>query len=175
MFKNRTHEEGLTLVELLVVIALVGVVAAIALPIVTNVLAGAQADADTQSADAKTKFVTDWTAAGADLTTTGGKVYAVLNGKTVAQISEGTGDGNNNASTTLTLNATNFGWGSSFYASGSTIYMSGSSEVVRLMRIGVELKQLDFKSDAFQPASPLPHVYLYLYHTLSVNFCQLLM
>lgn len=79
-------EDGLTLVELLVVIALVGVVAAIALPIVSNVLGGAQSDANSASATNKTQFSTDWTAAGASFTTDATNTYAVINGKTVAQI-----------------------------------------------------------------------------------------
>lgn len=93
MFKNRKAEEGLTLVELLVVIALVGVVAAIALPIVSNVLAGAQADADTNSTENINKFNTDWAAAGYNLSTVNGIIYATdkTDGSTIAQIKAGTG------------------------------------------------------------------------------------
>lgn len=48
--------EGLTLVELLVVIALVGVVASIAFPVISNVITSAQADADASSATASANF-----------------------------------------------------------------------------------------------------------------------
>lgn len=81
-------EDGLTLVELLVVIALVGVVAAIALPIVSNVLGGAQADADANSATNIAQFNSDWAAAGYDLSTVNGTIYATDpdTGETIAQI-----------------------------------------------------------------------------------------
>lgn len=93
----------MTLVELLVVIVLVGVVAGIALPIVSNLLAGAQTKADQVSAETKNRFINDWTAAGADLVTSNGKIYAVVNGNTVAEISESTGGGNNNDGGNVTL------------------------------------------------------------------------
>lgn len=83
-------EDGLTLVELLVVIALVGVVAAIALPILTNVLSGAQTDADANSGTNVAQFESDWTAAGYTLKTDSGVIYATdgANGPTIAQIKE---------------------------------------------------------------------------------------
>ena len=81
-------EDGLTLVELLVVIALVGVVAAIALPIVSNVLSGATSDANSASATNKANFSRDWTAAGASFQTDADNTYAVVNGDTVAQIAK---------------------------------------------------------------------------------------
>lgn len=81
-------EDGLTLVELLVVIALVGVVAAIALPIVSNVLSGAQSSATSASATNKANFTRDWSAAGATFETDANNTYAVVNGTTVAQIAK---------------------------------------------------------------------------------------
>lgn len=61
-------EEGLTLVELLVVIALVAIVAAIALPILSGVLASASTKADATSADERAKFSKDWSQSGFTVT-----------------------------------------------------------------------------------------------------------
>lgn len=55
MLKFRT-EEGFTLIELLVVIVLVGVVASISVPVISNVIQGAQTDADATSAAALANF-----------------------------------------------------------------------------------------------------------------------
>lgn len=52
--------DGLTLVELLIVIVLVGLVAAIALPVLINVLSGAQSSANTASAAALANFPKEW-------------------------------------------------------------------------------------------------------------------
>lgn len=71
MLKFR-KEEGLTLVELLVVIALVGVVASISLPILINTVQNAQTTANSQSADEIEKFANDWYTAGFELQVTAG-------------------------------------------------------------------------------------------------------
>ena len=59
MMKFR-KEEGFTLIELLIVIALVGVVAGIAVPVISDVLEGAQTDADANSAALEAKFRTEY-------------------------------------------------------------------------------------------------------------------
>ncbi len=60
----RRGERGLTLIELLIVIALIGIVAGIGLPILLNVLTGAKTSATTDSNNGITKFVNDWAQAG---------------------------------------------------------------------------------------------------------------
>ncbi len=58
------NEKGLTLIELLIVIALVAIVAAIALPILLNVLSGAKTSAAADSTNGVAKFIQDWSSAG---------------------------------------------------------------------------------------------------------------
>ena len=58
------EEQGLTLVELLVVIALVAIVAAVALPILSGVLSSASTKAAAVSADEAAKFSSDWSTSG---------------------------------------------------------------------------------------------------------------
>lgn len=130
-FKNKKAEDGLTLVELLVVIALVGVVAGIALPIVSNVLAGAQNDASAASATNQANFTRDWTAAGATFESDADNTYAVVNGKTVAQISNGGGNGGNNQQQqtifSITTNASAGKWAYTTILDGSStgnLYMN---------------------------------------------------
>lgn len=69
MFKNKTvslngQEEGVTLIELLIVIALVGLVAAIAVSIIIPVNAGAQAAADKDTQTNLAQFVNQWSQSG---------------------------------------------------------------------------------------------------------------
>jgi prepilin-type N-terminal cleavage/methylation domain-containing protein len=71
-------EEGLTLVELLVVIALVGVVASIAFPVISNVIAGAQTDATAASAEAVANFTKEY--ANFNLAQVGGDIVASTDG-----------------------------------------------------------------------------------------------
>lgn len=75
---RRSSDEGLTLVELLVVIALVGVVAAIALPILINAVERAQVQVDAASEVELQKFVEDWGSAGAKFGKVGDEVSAYL-------------------------------------------------------------------------------------------------
>lgn len=79
---------GVTLVELLVVIALVGVIAAIAMPIFANTLKDGRAKWDESSQVNFAQFVSDWTSVGADFETANGFVYAVVNNMTMARIQE---------------------------------------------------------------------------------------
>jgi prepilin-type N-terminal cleavage/methylation domain-containing protein len=58
------REEGLTLIELIITIALVAVVASIALPVFHDLVAAEQTKADAQSAANRSAFSADWTAAG---------------------------------------------------------------------------------------------------------------
>ena len=82
-----SREEGLTLVELLVVIALVGVVASIALPILINTVANAQASADAQSTANRAAFSSDWSTAGYSVVANGNGFAATdASGATVATI-----------------------------------------------------------------------------------------
>lgn len=69
IFKGEDSERGLTLVELLIVIALVAVVAAIALPVISGVLSNAQNDASAVSDTNRADFARDWSAAGATFET----------------------------------------------------------------------------------------------------------
>lgn len=79
---------GVTLVELLVVIGLAGVIAAIAMPIFVNTLNDGRAKWDESSQVNFAQFVSDWTSVGADFETTNGYVYAVVNNTTMARIQE---------------------------------------------------------------------------------------
>lgn len=88
------YDEGLTLIELLIVIALVGVIAAIALPILFSTLNNAQASVDKNQQAEIDKFNTQWAAAGYTLDTAvqNNKLYVVAKdpatGKIVAQIED---------------------------------------------------------------------------------------
>lgn len=92
MLKFR-KEEGLTLVELLVVIALVGVVASIALPILINSVSKAQTSADSATKLEVEKFARDWTSAGyeIDVTQGSGNKGSGAEGKLIAYEVDGPG------------------------------------------------------------------------------------
>ena len=81
MLKFR-NEEGLTLIELLIVIALVGIVSAIALPILFNTVSDSKTKADNVSADERANFQTQWSAAGYDVVANGSGFDAFVHGTT---------------------------------------------------------------------------------------------
>lgn len=86
---NNDRQQGLTLVELLVVIALVGVVAGIAFPVISNVIAGSQTDATAASEEAVTNFMEEY--ANFNLTQDGNHIIATTDGgDEIARIEVGT-------------------------------------------------------------------------------------
>lgn len=91
---RHTRDHGYTLVELLITIALVGVLATIAFPIISNVIAGAQTDATTSSTQAVTNFTTEYS--NFNLTQDGNDIVASTNdGREIARINGTlTGGGN---------------------------------------------------------------------------------
>lgn len=56
--------EGLTLVEVLVTIALIAIVAAISVPVFTNITSQAEQDASVVDTDSKQRFYDQWDRAG---------------------------------------------------------------------------------------------------------------
>lgn len=66
--KHHQNEQALTLIELLIVIALVAIVAGIALPILLNVLFNAKTSSAADSANNVQDFVQQWSSAGYDVT-----------------------------------------------------------------------------------------------------------
>ena len=62
--KELSNDGGLTLVELLIVIALVGIVAAIAVPVLVGALDQASMKAEGTSALERARFVESWTSSG---------------------------------------------------------------------------------------------------------------
>jgi len=84
MNKKFSHEEGLTLIELLITLAVIAIVFAIAVPVFSNVLAGAQTSADTAQTSALNSFHEEY--ATTTLAFDGTKTTATLNGVVVASI-----------------------------------------------------------------------------------------
>lgn len=82
----KKNVDGLTVVELLIVIVLVGVIAAIAMPVLINSVDAGRFKAGSVSAVNVEQFMADWTAAGAMFETNNGVISAIVNGKVVAEI-----------------------------------------------------------------------------------------
>jgi prepilin-type N-terminal cleavage/methylation domain-containing protein len=80
-------EEGLTLIELLITIAVISVVFAIAVPVFSNVLLTAQTQANTASDDARAAFAAEYGSATLSYDEATNLTSAVLNGTTIASIS----------------------------------------------------------------------------------------
>jgi len=74
------NQKGLTLVELLITIAVLAIVTAIALPIVTNVVVNSRAEADRQQYILVVNFIDKWDSAGGTLTQTGNRIEADWSG-----------------------------------------------------------------------------------------------
>jgi prepilin-type N-terminal cleavage/methylation domain-containing protein len=84
------HDEGLTLIELLITVAVIAIVFAIAIPVMVNVQNGVSSDAAAQTAANQADFSNQYiTALGASAVTDASYTYAVLNGKTIAKILKG--------------------------------------------------------------------------------------
>jgi prepilin-type N-terminal cleavage/methylation domain-containing protein len=80
-------DQGLTLIELLITVAVIAIVFAIAVPVVLNITAGVSSDASSVSAQAKSDFSTEYYGAlGASSTSDATYNYAVFNGRTVSKI-----------------------------------------------------------------------------------------
>ena len=80
-------DQGLTLIELLITVAVIAIVFAIAVPVVLNITAGVSSDASSVSAQAKSDFSTQYYGAlGASSTSDATYNYAVFNGRTVSKI-----------------------------------------------------------------------------------------
>jgi prepilin-type N-terminal cleavage/methylation domain-containing protein len=80
-------DEGLTLIELLITVAVIAIVFAIAVPVVLNITAGVSSDASSVSSAAKADFSNQYFGAlGASSTSDATYNYAVFNGRTVAKI-----------------------------------------------------------------------------------------
>jgi prepilin-type N-terminal cleavage/methylation domain-containing protein len=83
-------EEGLTLIELLITIAVIAIVAAISVPVITNVISNANDKAIEQSTNDVKKFIAKYDAAGAYAINPTGTLegYIDLNGDAIAQANE---------------------------------------------------------------------------------------
>ena len=80
-------DEGMTLIELLITVAVIAIVFAIAVPVVLNITAGVSSDASSTSSKAKADFsVSYYGALGASSASDATYNYAVFNGRTVAKI-----------------------------------------------------------------------------------------
>jgi prepilin-type N-terminal cleavage/methylation domain-containing protein len=77
-------DEGLTLIELLITLAVIAIVFAIAVPVFSNVLAGAQSSADSAQASALAAFHDEY--ATTTLVYANGVTTATLNGVQIASI-----------------------------------------------------------------------------------------
>jgi prepilin-type N-terminal cleavage/methylation domain-containing protein len=78
------NNEGLTLIELLITLAVIAIVFAVAVPVFSNVLAGAQTSADSAQASALSAFHDEY--ASTDLVFANGVTTATLNGVQIASI-----------------------------------------------------------------------------------------
>jgi type IV pilus assembly protein PilA len=88
-FFRKANDKGLTLIELLVTIILVGVVASIAIPIVANSVANATASANEETSEQLQLFVERWDAAEAEYEKSGaGVVSAKLDGRVMETIKD---------------------------------------------------------------------------------------
>jgi len=80
--KTHQSESGLTLIELLVTFAVLAIVAALALPVINNVVRSAEVSAKTAETKIAIDFVNRWDNAGADLIIAGTKIFAQFEGLT---------------------------------------------------------------------------------------------
>lgn len=110
MLKSRTKADpsGLTLVELLVTFAVLAIITAIAVPVVTNVISNSEVSAKRTETKVAIDFIYRWDRAGANLAINGTKIYAVFDGITAeySDIPEGyalTGSGTEEDPYFLTL------------------------------------------------------------------------
>jgi prepilin-type N-terminal cleavage/methylation domain-containing protein len=112
---RKTNDAGLTLAELLVVIALTAVVASLTMPVLINTLSTAQAAADARSQVNLTAFSNDWTTSGYTVNATANGFEAVdAHGTVVASIqgsASANGGGGGSAVVTGTLDLSTQGWG----------------------------------------------------------------
>jgi prepilin-type N-terminal cleavage/methylation domain-containing protein len=82
-----THDEGLTLIELLITVAVIAIVFAIAVPVVLNITAGVRSDAASVTSAARADFSNQYFGAlGASSTTDATYTYAVFKNRTIAKI-----------------------------------------------------------------------------------------
>jgi prepilin-type N-terminal cleavage/methylation domain-containing protein len=111
------NDEGLTLIELLITLAVIAIVFAIAVPVFSNVLAGAQSSADSAQAAALASFHDEY--ASTDLVYANGVTTATLNGVQIASIkgdatSGSTGGGSTPVAPAVTFTSANGDFG--FYS-----------------------------------------------------------
>jgi prepilin-type N-terminal cleavage/methylation domain-containing protein len=107
----RQRDQGLTLIELIITIALVAVVASVALPVFHDLVTTEQAKADSQSAQNRNAFANDWISSGYAPDASGN---VSIDGVAVASIAQ---DRN---STTFYMPGTDFTTNSMFYWAGTT-------------------------------------------------------
>jgi prepilin-type N-terminal cleavage/methylation domain-containing protein len=87
----RITDRGLTLIELLVTILLLGVVATIAIPIIASSIAGARSRAAVENTAALQVFEERWEAASATFIKSDGFVTAYIKGKSMEKIKDADG------------------------------------------------------------------------------------
>jgi prepilin-type N-terminal cleavage/methylation domain-containing protein len=95
-------DDGLTLIELLVTVAVIAIVFAVAVPVVLNITAGVSSDASNVSSSARADFSAQYFGAlGASSTSDATYTYAVFNGRTIAKILKAPATGIQGVVTTL--------------------------------------------------------------------------
>lgn len=85
MSKKNT-EKGLTLIELLITVAILAIVSAVAMPMLSNVTSATSVSAAASTVKNVDDFIANYTAANAVFTRTGDYLVASVNGAQVAQI-----------------------------------------------------------------------------------------
>lgn len=102
MYLQFQQDEGLTLLELLIVIALAAIIAAIALPIFFTIISDAQVRADAASDRERAAFSMSWESAGYTIAHENGYMVAKgADGRIVAKIADKSGDSLNSVVTTF--------------------------------------------------------------------------